>query len=452
MAPVSTRLRSVSETKKALPPVVVWRVARELRAPLVQVVPGGVRQEVQHIVHREAVERDRGRTVRAQQVPEDLGHRVRSVHVAVAIGRDHEQPRRMAAPEHVAQELDGRPGRPLQVVENEHERARRRRVGEPQGDGLVQPVTFGVGVGLERIVQPADPLRKLGDEPMEIAPEATEGKGLDVVDVVPERLRERLVRDREALVAPAEQDERGLVVELPGDLGHEPRLADTGFARQEARPPGTGLGVIPGGEEPGPLVVSADERELVATKEGRGQWSGRPGRLPQDLERGQGFGEPLQVERTHGDEARAGATPRQCPHRVAAEDLVPVGGVAQPCCLDDGHAVYVVPVDVHVADREPHADVEPGRVDRPPLCIDGALQRDGTFDRARRTLEDGHDPVAEAFDDRPVARFDAVAQQVVEGLSHPIGGGVTDRCSPPRRPHDICEQHGEEPGSGHGAS
>lgn len=187
-------------------------------------------------------------------------------------------------------------------------------------------------------------------------------------------------------------------------------------------------------------------------KQGRGQWSGGAGRFPEDLERGQGLGEPLQVEVTNGDQARAGATSRQRPHRVAAEDLVPVGGTAQPCCLDDGQAMHVVPIDVHVADREPHANMEPGRADRPPLRVDGTLQSHGTFDRARRTLEDGHDPVAEPLDDPPVACCDGVAQKLVEGFTQPIGGGVTDRCSPPRRSHDIREQHGEEPGLGHGPS
>ena len=288
---------------------------------------------------------------------------------------------------------------------------------------------------------------------MEIAPEATEGKGLDVIDVVPERLRERLVRDREALVAPAEQDECGLVVELPGDLGHEPRLADPGFARQEARPPGTGLGVIPGARRAGPARrLGRRTRTGRRRRRAGGSGAGDPAASQRISNAAKGSGSPFRSSAPTATSARAGATSRQCPHRVAAEDLVPVGGVAQPCCLDDGHAVHVVPVDVHVADREPHADVEPGRVDRPPLCVDRALQRDGTFDRARRALEDGHDPVAEALDDRPVARFDGVAHQLVEGFSHPIGGGVTNRCSPPRRPHDICEQHGEEPGSGHGAS
>ena len=151
--------------KKALPPVVVWRAVASSRAPLVQLVPSGDRQELQHVVQGEAVERDGGRTVRANRSPSTSRHRVRTVDVAVAVGRDHQDPRCVVAREHVAQEVDGRPGRPLEVVEDEHQRARRRRVGEPQGDSLVQPVPFGVGVGLESIVQPADAQRKLGDEP-----------------------------------------------------------------------------------------------------------------------------------------------------------------------------------------------------------------------------------------------------------------------------------------------
>ena len=41
----------------------------------------------------------------------------------------------------------------------------------------------------------------------------------------------------------------------------------------------------------------------------------------------------------------------------------------------------IVSVDVHVADREAHANVQPGRADRPPLRVDGALQSNSTFDR-----------------------------------------------------------------------
>ena len=279
----------------------------------------------------------------------------------------------MAAGEQVAKQLDGRSGRPVQIVEDEHDRARRRRVGEPQGDGLVQPVALAVGVGLQGLVQPVHLLHELGDEPAQVAAEAPERRRLDVVDVVAERLGERLERDSEALLAAAEQDERGPLVELPGDLGHEPRLAHPGLARQEAGPTGTRLRLLPGDEKRSPLVGPADEGHLVGTPEGRRQRGGGSGRFPQDLERRQRLGQSLQVECTDRLEAGADATARQGPHRVVAEDLVPVGGIAEAGSLDDGHAVHVVSVDVHIADREADADVEPGRAHPAALDVDRPL-------------------------------------------------------------------------------
>ena len=273
-----------------------------------------------------------------------------------------------------------------------------------------------------------------------------------MVEVVPERLRERLVGDAEALLTSAEQDECGLLMEVFDDLGHQPGLADARFAGQKARPSRAGSRVIPRSEEPGPLRVSADKGELVAAKEGRGQWSGGADRLPEDLVRRQRRRKPLQVEVTDGDRAHAGTASRQRPHRVAAKDLVALGGTAQPCRLDHRQAVDIVRVDMHIADRETDADVEPGRADRASFRVDRALQSHSTFDRTSRTLEYGHDPVAEALYDRAIARDDGPAKQLVEGLTQPVGGGVTDRCPPGRRPHDIREQDGKEPGLGHGPS
>jgi hypothetical protein len=287
-------------------------------------------------------------------------------------------------------------------------------------------VTFRIDVGLEGAAQTIDALRKLGHEAAKIAPEAPERKRLDVFDVVAERLSERLVRDTQALVAPSEQHECGPIVKFLDDLGHQPGLADPRLARQEARPPGTGRRVVPRGEESRSLLGSADERKLVAAKQRRGQWSGGTSHFPEDLECRQRLREPFEVEITNGHDARAGTTSCHRPNRVAAEDLITSSGTAQPCCFDDGQAVDVVAVDMYVADRESYAHVEPGRADRPSFRVDGALQRNGTFDRTRRAPEDGHDPVAETLDDRPATRGDGVTQELVERLTQPIRGGVTD--------------------------
>ena len=84
-------------------------------------------------------ERDALHDLLAAEVGEQAG-RAAGVGLRVAQGHEHEQRRAVQAADDVAQEQQRRPPRPLEVLDHEQQRPRRRGLPEQRGDGLEQPV------------------------------------------------------------------------------------------------------------------------------------------------------------------------------------------------------------------------------------------------------------------------------------------------------------------------
>jgi hypothetical protein len=191
--------------------------------------------------------------------------------VAVAVGGDDEEPEPLRKAQHVAQQQQGRLGRPLEVVEHEEDGRLAGELRQPGGDGVEEPVALGLGVRLERGGQAGHPGADLRHEPGQLAAVAAEpvGDGRRMVDEVAQRLDERLVGNAEVLVAPPGQHRRPFVVHRPGQLGRQTGLADPGFAGHEGEAQLAGRRLLPELPEPGQLAVPADEDAADVGQEGR---------------------------------------------------------------------------------------------------------------------------------------------------------------------------------------
>ena len=97
-----------------------------------------------------------------------------------------------------------------------------------------------------------------------------------------QRLHERLVGEAEVLVAGAEQYDAALPVGGEGDLGGQPRLADTGFSGDERHLAVALLRRFPGPLKSFPLRSPSDEGDGTRGRQPRRKRDLRTGRLPAD--------------------------------------------------------------------------------------------------------------------------------------------------------------------------
>ena len=167
-----------------------------------------------------------------------------------AIGAEHEHSALVGRSCNVAEQQQRRPVGPLQVVEHEQDRRRRGDLGQQAGHGLEQPVALGLRLALDRRRQLGRAPAQLGNEPGQLgAVLARAGPQLTrrgAHEVVAQRLDERLVGDERLLGRSAGEHESTVVVGAPGDLGHEPRLADTWVAGQQHDAAAIALGNVGG--------------------------------------------------------------------------------------------------------------------------------------------------------------------------------------------------------------
>ena len=86
----------------------------------------------------------------AAEVGEQARGRAAGLGLGVAQGDEHQQRRAVQAADDVAQEQQRRPPRPLEVLEHEQQRPRRRGLAEQRGDRLEQPVAAVLALAGER--------------------------------------------------------------------------------------------------------------------------------------------------------------------------------------------------------------------------------------------------------------------------------------------------------------
>ena len=181
----------------------------------------------------------------------------------VGTGRAHE----------VAEQQDGGLVGPLEVVQHEQDRCRRRRVVEDDRHRLEEPVALGGGIvgglgrhghdkALGQLGQQSGQLRGLEREL------AAERLDRHAHDVRPDRLDERLVRHQRLLVAVAVEDD-ALPCRSLGDLSREPRLADAGLADDEGElPHAPSPRTPPEVEQAAALLGAVDEGGLFVAEQG----------------------------------------------------------------------------------------------------------------------------------------------------------------------------------------
>ncbi len=102
------------------------RTPRELEAVLAQRMARGGLEEARHVLFGEPSECDPLQRRHAVQIGEEVAERVIPIQLAVAIRGHDQQPGRLGQAHDVAEQLHRRPGRPVEVVEHEHQRGASR--------------------------------------------------------------------------------------------------------------------------------------------------------------------------------------------------------------------------------------------------------------------------------------------------------------------------------------
>ena len=228
--------------------------------------------------------------------------------------------------------------------------------------------------------------------------------GISVTQVLLDRLDERLVRDDVLLVAATEQDCRALVVDVAGELGGEPALADARVAADQHEATLRGVdGARPRRSERRELVGAADEpcdTRRERDRERRGAPAARSGPGKRDRvtvvgkERARTSGAPARRARSRelhpaevaqrdagrepiGDELGGGLRDQ---HLTAPPERPQAGGAAQR-----GTEVVAV-LDLRLTGVEAGAEPQLDAL-RPRLRRDRPLEGEGAFDRVGGTSE-----------------------------------------------------------------
>jgi len=305
----------------------------------------------------------------------------------------------------VREQIERRAARPVQRVEQQHDRIVERRDAQPLEERVAQQGALVLGVGARRRRQIGHALEQLGHEPRELARVRTEARRqiVDAAHPMAERLVERVVRARGILLSAGVDDRPSERVDLAAQLRNEPRLPDAGVAANRDELRLAIRGVVIGVAQHVERRAAPRPRELAARAQRRRRAETRSGaarRLPHDLD--------VIARRRALSQRFAAADQRE--HGPRRQDLAAASGSAGRVRLVDGpaHAVAVLPHDL--AACEAYAHFERRLAARAPVPPIGRLLHvDGGAGCGRNALERGEDAVAEpllhppavAGDDRP---------------------------------------------------
>ena len=190
--------------------------------------------------------------------------------LALAVGAEEEHAARRGRAHEVAQQLQRRAVRPVQVVEDEHDRRLGADLADQRGDGVEEAVALRVGL------RPGDRARRqvVGGRRPELRQQDRE-LGRARAEPLAQRVQRRarrpaaqhldhgLVRRQRLLVEAPVEDDRAVLVGARGQLGRAARLADAGVAGQQDERALALDGLAPAALEVGELDAAADERVAV---------------------------------------------------------------------------------------------------------------------------------------------------------------------------------------------
>ena len=228
------------------------------------------------ILVAQPVETDRLAPARRLQLVDQVRQRVADIGLGVACGADHQEARGLRGAQHVGEQRDRGAVGPVCVVDDEHDRPRRRTRAQPRADRLEQAVLLGLAGRGDSRADPGQPRPDLRREAGQRFRIDAEGRReliiLEVADVPPERLDDGLERSGHELVAAPEHHERAGGVGLRRHFRRQSRLPDARFSKHPQRVRLLDLG---GERDRGKLDAPASIARSHRT-EHAGRGSGRP--------------------------------------------------------------------------------------------------------------------------------------------------------------------------------
>ena len=456
---LSMRWRASSSRKNGLPAVAVCNAAIDAGRNLAR---RKVAQQLTALFLRQASHRDACREGLATQVREIVGERMIGRKLNVSVAGDDEQPSVDGRPFEVTEKSQGGLVGPLQIVEDEHGRLRRRDGAEQRGERLEQPISRGFGIARARREELRNPAQQLGKEAGEVLLHSVEDlaqrpwrtRG----DTRAERLDERLVRAGGLFVAPSVQHRRAETARVVRELAGDARLADPGLTADHNDLKSAVTRLPQGVDETSELTASS--RQLCLTTREcrlthlddarkcaeRLQWreqrrQSRDRQLVHTLrarDPGESVLAEIQQHQTIGqrvaDELRG---------ETRQHDLPAVRRGHQPACSVQ-HRTEVVAISLPCLARV-NADADAQRPGRPPMFgreyTRGSRRRDH---RGARAVEYRVSAVARRFDHGAAVRFDRGSENRVvtsEGVTH----GVRMFFPEARRVFEVGEHERHDP-------
>ena len=234
---------------------------------------GQLGHELAHLELREPAELQAPQRPLAAQVADQLVQRVAVGDLALAVGAEEQHPARRGRAHEMPQQLERRPVRPLQVVEHEHHRRLRADLAQQRGHGVEEAEALRVRLRAAHVPAPAGGgmVGGRGPELRQQDRELRRARAQPVAQGVQRRARRppaqhldhRLVERQGLLVEAPVEHRRAVRVRAGGHLGHEPRLADPGVARQQHQRALSLGGLTPAALQEGELDPAPDQRVAI---------------------------------------------------------------------------------------------------------------------------------------------------------------------------------------------
>jgi hypothetical protein len=321
----------------------------------------------------------------ADQVAEGGGQPGPGDALVVPVGQDDEQPGRPVALGQAAQQHQAGLVGPVQVVDQQQQRAADGDRLQQPGERLEQEVLLVLRVDGGGRRQGGQAPGQLGPEPEQLrGPGAEQGPQpfrRVAGQVAPDRLPQRQVGDAQVLVAASGQDHRPVGLGQGGQFGDQPGLADAGLAGHQHGPAAAAPGVGQGGAQPAQLRLAAHEG--ARDRAGRRRAGDGDGRRP---------GRRLGVEQLQVGSLQVGGGPH--PQLLGQDPPVAVvGPQGLPAVAGGGVGGQQPPVG-RVPERLPGHEV-PGRAHRPGGLPGGQVDIDQQLQGPDQDLVEGGAPVSD---------------------------------------------------------